>query len=245
MLFRSARAPETPVRTSLISEHLCSLWARVCSPEVRHVCLAHFCRVWNVYRPERWQVQTQTAQDLAYAPVGEDGLEQLLDQIGGLGRGPQAPILEGWCSRSAGSCSWAGVSSMYSPGVRPGPPEHRSWARSVSWRRRQVRTDSIPEVKGAHCFGRVPTVIERASSSSPQSLLLGGDRPAHVIISHVRATHQEPTNPTSTGWGKRTHPALLSCFAAGDRISFDPVGSSYSEHDQQPPDILAALHPDD
>lgn len=90
-----ARTPETPVRTSLISEHLCSLWARVCSPEVRHVCLAHFCRVWNVYRPERWQDQTQTAQDLAYAPVGEDGLEQLLDQIDDLGRGPQAPILEG------------------------------------------------------------------------------------------------------------------------------------------------------
>src|SRR5699024_7320364 len=33
-----------------------------------------------------------------------------------------------------------------------------------------VRTDSVPEVKGAHCFGRVPTVIERALERWPEPL---------------------------------------------------------------------------
>src|SRR5699024_5910019 len=151
--------------------------------------------------------QPQAAQDLAYAPVGEGGAEQLLDQSGDLDGGPQGaaqPQLVGLVDQEGlGQSLFLGGGEL---GVLTGFSARPARAQSLDTvcflAAAPVANRVGADTEDAHGLGRAHTVVDRAHHPHPQCFLLGGCELAHVhtqviVIAHVPVTPQEPTDSGS------------------------------------------------
>src|SRR5690625_2619039 len=151
--------------------------------------------------------QPQAAQDLAYAPVGEGGAEQLLDQSGDLDGGPQGaaqPQLVGLVDQEGlGQSLFLGGGEL---GVLTGFSARPARAQSLDTvcflAAAPVANRVGADTEDADGLGRAHTVVDRAHHPHPQCFLLGGCELAHVhtqviVIAHVPVTPQEPTDSGS------------------------------------------------
>src|SRR5699024_7914949 len=129
---------------------------------------------------------------LAYAPVGEGGAEQLLDQSGDLDGGPQGaaqPQLVGLVDQEGlGQSLFLGGGELgVLTGVSARPARAQSLDTVCFLAAAPVANRVGADTADAHGLGRAHPVVDRAHRPPPQV----------IVIAHVPVTPQEPTDSGS------------------------------------------------